>query len=101
MTASALPLPRATTFRLPRVAKTALILFLWLLPFHSLVVALLFGYFGVSEGTVRAVAAWKEVTIVVLVVWVAMRSFTGAGPRAKLMAPDVAVTALISIAAVF
>ncbi len=101
MTASALPLPRAIEFRIPRVARTALILFLWLLPFHSLVVALLFGYFGVSAGTVRAVAAWKEVAIVVLVVWVALRSVTGAGPRAKLMAPDIAITALISIAAVF
>jgi len=38
------------------VARTALILFLWLLPFHSLVIALLFGYFGVSAETARAVA---------------------------------------------
>jgi hypothetical protein len=101
MTASALPLPLETGVRLPRVARTALILFLWLLPFHSLVIALLFGYFRVSEDTVRAVAVWKEFTIVLLVAWVALRSLSGAGPRAKLMAPDVAVTALISIAVVF
>lgn len=101
MTASALPLPRATSLRLPRVARTALILFLWLLPFHSLVVALLFGYFGVSVGTVRAIAAWKEMAIVVLVAWVALRSLSGAGPRTRIMAPDVAITALISIAVVF
>jgi len=101
VTASALPLPLTTSVRLPRVARTALILFLWLLPFHSLVIAFLFGYLGVSEATVRTIAAWKEVAIVLLVVWVAMRSMTGAGPRAKLMAPDIAVTALIAIAIVF
>src|SRR5580765_6226593 len=101
MTASALPLARATDFRLPRVARTALILFMWLLPFHSLVIAVLFGYFGVNGETVRAIAAWKEVAIVVLVAWVALRSLTGAGPHAKLQAPDVAVTALISIAVLF
>jgi len=101
MTASALPLPRATEFKLPRVARTTLIMFMWMLPFHSLVIAVLFGYFGVSEGTVRAIAAWKEVAIVMLVGWVTLRSLTGAGPRARLMAPDIAVTALISIAALF
>jgi hypothetical protein len=74
---------------------------MWLLPFHSLVIAVLFGYLGVNEDTVRAIAAWKELAIVVLVAWVALRSLTGAGPRAQLMPPDVAVTALISIAAVF
>jgi hypothetical protein len=101
MTTSALPLPLTTSVRLPRVARTALILFLWLLPFHSLVIAFLFGYLSVSETTVRAVAAWKEVAIVLLVGWVALRSLTGAGPRARLMAPDIAVTVLITIAIVF
>ncbi len=74
---------------------------MWLLPFHSLVIAVLFGYFGVNGDTVRAIAAWKEIAIVVLVTWVALRSLTGAGPRAQLQAPDVAVTALISIAVLF
>jgi hypothetical protein len=101
MSTSALPLPRATDVRLPRVARTALLLFLWLLPFHSLIIALLFGYFGVAVDTVRALAAWKEIAIVVLVAWVALRSLSGAGPRVELMAPDVAVTALIAIAVVF
>ena len=101
MSTSALPLPRATDVRLPRVARTALLMFLWLLPFHSLIIALLFGYFGVAADTVRALAAWKEIAIVVLVAWVALRSLTGTGPRVEIMAPDVAVTALISIALVF
>jgi hypothetical protein len=101
MTTSALPLPLATGIRLPRVARTALILILWLLPFHSLIIALLFGYFGVSANTVRAIASWKEIAIVVLVAWVALRSLTGTGPRARLMPSDVAITALIAIAVVF
>ena len=101
MTASALPLLLAPGSRLPRVARTALILFLWLLPFHSLIIALLFGYFGVSVDTVRALAAWKEIAVVVLVAWVALRSLTGSGPRTTIMAPDVAITALISIAVLF
>jgi hypothetical protein len=101
MTTSALPLPGATDVRLPPVARTALILFLWLLPFHSLVIAALFGYFGVSVTIVRAVAAWKEIAIVMLVAWVALRSLSGTGPRTGIMAPDVAVTALIAIAVVF
>ena len=101
MTSSSLLLPRAADVRLPGVGRTALILFLWLLPFHSLIIALLFGYFGVSVDTVRALAAWKEITIVVLVAWVALRSLSGSGPRAELMAPDVAVTALIAISILF
>jgi hypothetical protein len=101
MTSSALPLPELREVRLPRVARTALILFLWLLPFHSFVIALLFGYFGVSADVARAVAAWKEVAIVVLVAWVALRALSGQGPRAEITAPDVAVSALIAIAVVF
>jgi hypothetical protein len=84
-----------------RVARTALILFLWLLPFHSLIIALLFGYFGVSVGTVRALAAWKEGAIFVLVAWVALRSMTSANTPARVMASDIAITALICIAVVF
>jgi hypothetical protein len=101
MTTTALPLPRTTSVRLPRVARTALILFMWLLPFHALIIALLFGYFGVNMDTVRMLAAWKETAVVVLVAWVALRSLSGSGPRAQLMASDIAVTALIGIAAVF
>lgn len=101
MTASALPLPELGEVRLPRVARTALILFMWILPFHALFITLLFGYFGVSADVVRAVAAWKEAAVVLLVAWVALRALSSRGPRAEIMAPDVAVTALISIAVLF
>jgi hypothetical protein len=101
MTASALPFPESAEVRLPGVARTALILFMWILPFHSLVIALLFGYFGVSAEVARAIAAWKEIAVVSLVVWVALRALTSRGPRVEIMAPDVAVTALIAIAVLF
>lgn len=101
MTASALPLPELGEVRLPRVARTALILFMWILPFHSLAIALLFGYFGVSADAARAVAAWKEVAVALLVTWVALRALTSRRPGSEIMAPDVAVTALIAIAVLF
>jgi hypothetical protein len=101
MTAPALPLPTLGEVQLPRVARTALILFMWMLPFHTVVIAVLFGYFGVGADLVRAIAAWKEAAIVLLVAWVALRALTSRGPGAAIMAPDVAVTALISIAVLF
>lgn len=101
MTATSVLLPSPRDVRLPRVGRTALILFMWILPFHSLGIALLFGYFGVSAETARAVAAWKEIAIVVLVAWAGLRALLGNGPKSEIMAPDVAVTALIAIAVVF
>jgi hypothetical protein len=101
MTASALPIPEMGEVRLPRVARTALILFMWILPFHSLVIALLFGYFGLSADAARTIAAWKELAIVLLVVWVALRALLSQGPRTSITAPDVAITALIAIAVIF
>ena len=40
--------------------RIALPIFSWGLPFHSLLVAMLFGGLGLSMGTVRALAAWKR-----------------------------------------
>jgi len=76
----------------------ALILFLWLLPFHSLIIALLFGYFGVSAETARMIAAWKEVAIVMLLLWVVVRTLSGRGRNSPVIAPDFAVTGLIGLA---
>lgn len=98
MTAVALPLPSASEARLPGVARTGLFLFLWALPFHSLTIAFLFGVVGVAEGTVRAIAAWKEITIVALVAWVAGRALLGRGQRVAIAGPDVALAALFGIA---
>lgn len=98
MTAAALAVPHPRAARLPGIAATALILFLWLLPFHSLVVALLFGVVGLPEGTVRAIAAWKELAIVGLLLWTASRAVLGRGAGVAITAADVALGALIGIA---
>lgn len=98
MTAAALPIVTAPEPRLPGVARVALVSFLWLLPFHSLVIAVLYAVVGVPEGTVRAIAAWKETAIAVLLAWVAMRALLSRGPKAELAAPDIALAALFAIA---
>src|SRR6476660_1235646 len=101
MTVTALRFPLvATRVHAPGITRVALILFFWILPFHSLVIALLFGYFGVSAGLARAIAAWKEAAIAILVLWVVARSLAGKGERTAVAAPDFAVTALLTLATV-
>ncbi len=102
MTATALKFPAtATRIRPPGISRAALILFLWVLPFHSLVIALLFGYFGVGAGTARTIAAWKEAAIVVFLLWAVLRALSGTGQRTPIAAPDVAVTGLIGLALLY
>jgi uncharacterized protein involved in exopolysaccharide biosynthesis len=76
-------------------------LFAWGLVLHSLVVAALFGWFGWSEQTVRALAAWKEIALVVLCIVVLLRAFTGLGPKAVFAWPDLWVGGLMIVAALF
>lgn len=101
MTATAFPLQSPASQRLPRIGRLGLICFLWVLPFHSVFIALLFGYFGVDADTTRAIAAWKEIAVLLFVIWVVFRALLSKGPGAEIMSPDVAVTALIGIAIVF
>jgi hypothetical protein len=101
VTATALRFPAtAMRVRAPRISRVALILFLWILPFHSLIIALLFGYFGVSAGVARTIAAWKEAAIVMFLLWMFIRTLSGRGRNTPIMATDVAVTALIGLAVV-
>jgi len=102
MTAGALRFP-APAMRIngPRVSRTAILLFFWVLPFHSLIIALLFGYFGVAAGTARTIAAWKEASVVVFVLWIALRTISGRGRSTPVLAPDVAVGALLALAALY
>ena len=98
MTVTALRFP-ATGMRVraPRIARVAVLLFLWILPFHSLIIAVLFGYF-VSAGTARTIAAWKEAAIVLLLLWVGLRSVSGRGRSSPVVATDLLVTGLIVLA---
>ncbi len=89
-------LPRKTIFN-----RVALPLFTWGLPFHSLIVAVLFGGLGLSAEFVRGFAAWKEVTVLLLLALVIVRAATGRGPRVAVSWIDLAVTSLLVIAFAF
>ena len=86
-------IPRKTIFN-----RIALPIFSWGLPFHSLLVAVLFGGLGWSAATVRGFAAWKEIAVIVLVLLVILRAATGKGPRVAISWVDLAVSALLAIA---
>jgi hypothetical protein len=76
------------------------IMFLWMLPFHSLVIAIMFGFLGMDEGFVRKVAAWKEAAIVLLLLWALIRTLSGRGRNTPIVATDVLVTCLIGLAVI-
>ena len=86
-------IPRKTIFN-----RIALPIFSWGLPFHSLLVAVLFGGLGWSAATVRGFAAWKEVAVIGLVLLVILRAAAGKGPRVAISWIDIAVSALLAIA---
>ena len=71
------------------------------LVFHSLAIAALFGWFGLPEGIVRMIAAWKEVALALLVFIVILRSLTGRGLRNAIAWPDIWIGGLITIAALY
>ena len=89
-------IPRKTIFN-----RVALPLFTWGLPFHSLIVAVLFGGLGLSVGLVRGFAAWKEIVVLLLVGIVIVRAATGRGPRVAISWVDLAVSSLLMIALAF
>lgn len=75
-------------------------MFLWMLPFHSLVIAIMFGFLGMDAGFVRKVAAWKEAAIVLLLLWALIRTLSGRGRNTPIVATDVLVTCLIGLAVI-
>jgi hypothetical protein len=75
--------------------------FIWLLPFHVLGVAALFGAFGLPMDVVRAVAAWKEATVAVLLGVALWRLCTGRAARGPALPTDLAVAALLLLAVVY
>jgi hypothetical protein len=77
----------------------ALFLLIWLLPFHAVVVAVLFGGLGLPGPVVRGIAAWKEALVAVLVGAVLIRVVLGRGQRTPVRWLDVAILgfALLSL----
>lgn len=68
---------------------------------HSLVMAALFGLFALPAGTVRGIAAWKEIGLALLTAFVILRSLTGHGPRNAIAWPDLWVSGLMTTAVLF
>jgi len=88
--------PRKTVF-----SGVALPVLSWGLPFHSLMVAMLFGGLGLQVGTVRMLAAWKEIAVLALVALVIFRAMIGKGPRVSVSWVDLAVGSLLLIGGAF
>lgn len=82
-------------------SRIALPVFSWGLPFHSLLVAVLFGALGFSAASVRRFAAWKEIAVIGMVIAVMLRAAIGRGSKTAISWVDLAVTALLGIAGVF
>jgi len=76
-----------------RLAR-GLLVFVWLLPFHILVMAWLFGGLGLPAPVVRVIAAWKESLIAALVAAAAWRVVLGRGMRSPIQWLDIAVFGL-------
>lgn len=83
------------------LSRTVFPLFAWGLVFHSLMIAVLFGALGLPENVARAIAAWKEVGLAILIVVVILRSLTGHGPRNAIAWPDLWIGALMATAILF
>jgi hypothetical protein len=76
-------------------------LLLWVLPFHAVLIAFFFGVLRTGMKATMVMAAWKEIVVVLLIAIAAMRATLSRGPRVAILATDVAVTGLISLAVLF
>ena len=73
----------------------------WGLTFHILAIALLFGFFRLSENTVRGIAAWKEMFAVVVLTATIVRMARGSGSRNPVVTADLFAAGWIGLAVVF
>ncbi|MDQ6873022.1 MAG: O-antigen ligase family protein [Gemmatimonadota bacterium] len=76
-------------------------LFAWGLAFHSLAMAVLFGWFALPVGVVRVIAAWKDIGLLVLLLIVFTRAITGRGPRVQIAWTDFWIGALVVLAMMY
>ena len=93
--------PRVARVAPSSITRKALTVLLWLLPFHILAMAVLFGALNLPASTVRLIASWKEVVVVALVALTIARSAVGLGPRARVFWGDISVLGLMVIAILF
>ena len=83
------------------LSRIAFPLLAWGLAFHSLVIALLFGPLGLSQGLVRRIAGWKEIALIVLVLIVLVRALSSRGPAVELAWSDFWIGGLFGMAVVY
>ena len=76
-------------------------LFAWGLAFHSLVMAALFGWFGLPEGVVRVIAAWKDIGLLLLLFIVFIRAISGRGPGVQVTWTDFWIGGLVIVATMY
>ncbi|MEX2156137.1 MAG: O-antigen ligase family protein [Gemmatimonadales bacterium] len=89
------PLARVAVASPPRPGLAwGLQAFIWLLPFHVLLIAVLFSGFGLPTIAVRAIAAWKETTVALLVALTLLNTVAGRTARTPVQATDLTVGAL-------
>src|SRR5438046_9885602 len=72
--------------------------FIWLLPFHIVAIAALFGVVGLPMPVVRGIAAWKEATVALLLALTVLQVVTARSPRGTVAATDLAVAGLGTLA---
>lgn len=73
----------------------------WGLAFHSLVLAALFGWFGLPEGVVRAIAAWKDVALFLLLLTVFVRAISGRGAGVLITWTDAWVGGMLGVGFIY
>src|SRR5438445_80799 len=78
-----------------------LLVFIWLLPFHVLIIAWLFGGLALPESVVRGIAAWKEGLVILLLTAVVVRALRGRGAGSPVQWLDVSVAGLVGLAMVY
>jgi len=99
MAVASVALPRTSRGRIR--LSTGLFVFIWLLPFHIVVMAWLFGGLGLPGPVVRMIASWKEGLIAGLVVATALRAVLGRGERSPVQWLDLAVFGLVLLALLY
>lgn len=83
------------------LSRTAFLILAWGLAFHSLVITILFGLLGMPEGTVRMIAAWKEIALGCLLAVVVLRAMLGRGPGVALTWTDLWVAGIVLTAVMY
>lgn len=85
----------------PYLTRVVFPLFAWGLAFHSLVIAALFGLFGLPQGVVRGIAAWKDIGLLVLLLVVLIRSVSGRGVGVRIAWADFWIGALVALGIIY